>query len=88
MLGGGCAQGQSGVIVGAIAIGSDSMKFFIGLFGVIGSVLGGYVLSGGFLMQLYHPPELMIIAGGAIFALVIGSSVDTVKGIGRDFKLF
>ena len=62
------------------------MKFFIGLFGVIGSVLGGYVLSGGFLIQLYHPPELMIIAGGAIFSLVIGSSVDTVKGIGRDFK--
>jgi chemotaxis protein MotA len=28
----------------------------------------------------------MIIAGGAIFALVIGSSMDTVKGIGRDFK--
>mgnify|MGYP005641871469 FL=1 len=24
-----------------IGIGSDSMKFFIGLFGVIGSVLGG-----------------------------------------------
>ena len=62
------------------------MKFFIGLFGVIGSVLGGYVLSGGFLSQLWHPPELMIIAGGAIFALVIGSSMDTVKGIGRDFK--
>ncbi|MFZ8975114.1 MAG: flagellar motor stator protein MotA, partial [Pseudomonadales bacterium] len=62
------------------------MKFFIGLFGVIGSVLGGYVLSGGFLIQLYHPPELMIIAGGALFALVIGSSVDTVKGIGRDLK--
>ena len=62
------------------------MKFFIGLLGVIGSVLGGYVLSGGFLIQLYHPPELMIIAGGALFALVIGSSVDTVKGIGRDLK--
>ena len=74
------------VIVGRIGIGSDSMKFFIGLFGVIGSVLGGYVLSGGFLIQLYHPPELMIIAGGAIFALVIGSSMDTIKGIGRDFK--
>ncbi|MBT3461525.1 MAG: flagellar motor stator protein MotA, partial [Gammaproteobacteria bacterium] len=62
------------------------MKFFIGLLGVIGSVLGGYVESGGFLYQLWHPPELVIIGGGAIFALVIGSSMDTIKGIGRDFK--
>ena len=80
-----CSRAER-VIVAGIGIGSDSMKFFIGLFGVIGSVLGGYVLSGGFLIQLYHPPELMIIAGGAIFALVIGSSMDTIKGIGRDFK--
>ena len=53
---------------------------------MIGSVLGGYVESGGFLYQLWHPPELVIIGGGAIFALVIGSSMDTIKGIGRDFK--
>jgi len=62
-----CSRAER-VIVGRFGIGSDSMKFFIGLFGVIGSVLGGYVWTGGLLMQLYHPPELMIIGGGAIFA--------------------
>lgn len=73
-------------MIEASVLDSHSMKFFIGLIGVIVSVLGGYVLSGGQLIQLYHPPELLIIAGGAIFALVIGSSMDTIKGIGRDFK--
>jgi len=62
------------------------MKFLIGLLGVIGSVLGGFVLSGGSLGTLYHPPELLIIAGGAFFALIIGNSIETIKGIGRDLK--
>ena len=30
---------------------------------VLGSVLGGYVLSGGVLMALWQPYELIIIAG-------------------------
>jgi chemotaxis protein MotA len=62
------------------------MKFLIGLLGVIASVLGGFVGSGGNLIMLWHPFELIIILGGAGFALVIGSSIETIKGIGRDLK--
>jgi chemotaxis protein MotA len=62
------------------------MKFFIGIVGVIVCVLGGYKYSEGQLGLLWHFGELVIIGGGAFFALVIANSVETIKGIGRDLK--
>ncbi|WP_439886463.1 flagellar motor stator protein MotA [Pseudomonas sp. MBLB4123] len=42
------------------------MAKIIGIFVVIGSVLGGFILSGGQFMALVHPFEVMIIGGAAL----------------------
>jgi chemotaxis protein MotA len=62
------------------------MKFFIGFLGVVASVLGGYIMHGGVLGLLWQPSEVVIIAGGGLFAFVLGTTVETMKGVGRDFK--
>ncbi|MBS7662227.1 flagellar motor stator protein MotA [Pseudomonas lalucatii] len=42
------------------------MAKIIGIFVVFGSVLGGFILSGGQFMALVHPFEVMIIGGAAL----------------------
>jgi chemotaxis protein MotA len=55
------------------------MLVIIGYVVVIGSVLGGFMLHGGKVAALFQPFELLIIAGGAIGAFVVGNSMRTLK---------
>ncbi|MDX1923937.1 MAG: flagellar motor stator protein MotA [Rickettsiaceae bacterium] len=55
------------------------MLFIIGLFVVVGSVIGGYVMHHGELSLLYQPNELLIIIGAGIGATIIGNSLDLIK---------
>jgi chemotaxis protein MotA len=61
------------------------MIIIIGTIIVTASILGGYVWGGGNLFALFHPNELLVIAGGAIGGLVIMSPkkvlVDMAKGL-------
>jgi chemotaxis protein MotA len=59
------------------------MMGIIGLVVVFIMVFGGYVIDGGHLGVILEalPHELMTIFGGAIGALIIGNTADTLKGI-------
>jgi chemotaxis protein MotA len=63
------------------------MKFLIGFAGVIGSVIGGYVLHHGKLGVLWQPTEYLIIVGAAIFSFVIGAPGSAIKDTLKSFKL-
>ena len=47
------------------------MIIAIGFIVVIASVLGGFIMGGGSVAALIHPNELIIIAGGALGAMVV-----------------
>lgn len=55
------------------------MKLIIGFVVVIGSVLGGYVLSHGEVMALWQPFELLIIGGSAFGAFLISNPGHVIK---------
>lgn len=61
------------------------MIILIGVIIVFGSVIGGYVIEGGYVKALLVPAELLIIAGAAMGALVIMSPkkvlLDIVKKV-------
>ncbi|HWD93783.1 MAG TPA: flagellar motor stator protein MotA [Verrucomicrobiae bacterium] len=61
------------------------MIIVIGFIVVVASVLGGFIMGGGHVLALVHPNELIIIAGGAIGAMVVMSPQkvlkDMVKGL-------
>jgi chemotaxis protein MotA len=56
----------------------------IGSVVVLGSTLLGFILSGGKVLLLWHPTEVLIILGGAIGAFFIASPVKVVKASFRD----
>ena len=55
------------------------MLVIIGYVSVVGSVFGGFALSGGHLAAVWQPLELLIIGGAASGAFVTGNSAKTVK---------
>lgn len=55
------------------------MFVIIGLLIVILSVFGGFVLSGGHLLALFQPFELMMIGGAAIGSFVVSNDGRTIK---------
>ncbi|MCX6603728.1 MAG: flagellar motor stator protein MotA [Acidobacteria bacterium] len=57
------------------------MFVIIGALIVVGSVLGGYLLSHGKLPILFQPFELLIILGAAVGTLLIGNPLAVVIGI-------
>jgi len=59
------------------------MLVIIGYIVVVGSVLGGFMLHGGKPGALFQPFELLIIAGGAIGAFVVGNNTKTLKATFR-----
>ncbi|MGB9667697.1 MAG: flagellar motor stator protein MotA [Thermosulfidibacteraceae bacterium] len=57
------------------------MTSLIGIFIVIGCVIGGYLMEHGNLSVLIQPAEWLIIFGSAFGALVISSPFTVVKGV-------
>ncbi|HEY9510928.1 MAG TPA: flagellar motor stator protein MotA [Verrucomicrobiae bacterium] len=61
------------------------MIILIGIFIVTASIVGGFVWGGGHLGALWHPNELVVIAGGAFGGLIIMSPkkvlIDILKGM-------
>lgn len=55
------------------------MLVIVGYIVVVGSVLGGFALHGGSLKALFQPFELLIIAGAAIGAFVVGNNPKVLK---------
>lgn len=66
------------------------MIILIGAIVVIGTVLGGFVLEGGYIPSLLIPAELIIIGGAALGALIIMSPkkvlIDLVRKIVQALK--
>ncbi|MFN7085429.1 MAG: flagellar motor stator protein MotA [Burkholderiales bacterium] len=63
------------------------MLVFLGYFVILGAVFGGYALGGGHLGAMWQPTELVIIAGGALGAFIVGNSgkaiIATLKSLPR-----
>jgi chemotaxis protein MotA len=64
------------------------MMGIVGIVFVFVMVFGGFLLHGGNIMVVVHalPTELMTIFGGAIGAMIVGNSADTLKGVGKGIK--
>ncbi|MDL2210145.1 flagellar motor stator protein MotA [Desulfovibrio sp. OttesenSCG-928-O18] len=56
------------------------MLVIIGYIIVFGSVLGGFMMSGGNIMMLVHVSEIIIIAGAGIGAFIAGCTGFVLKG--------
>lgn len=59
------------------------MLKFIGVIVVVGSVLGGYVMSHGHLAALWQPFEIVIIGGAALGAFLIANPWHVIRATGR-----
>ncbi len=57
------------------------MIIAIGFIVVIASVLGGFIMGGGNVAALVHPNELIIIAGGALGAMVVMAPKKVLKDL-------
>jgi chemotaxis protein MotA len=57
------------------------MLVIIGSVVVTGAVLLGFVLSGGHIMSLWHPSELVTIGGASLGALLMMSPVKVIKDL-------
>ncbi len=55
------------------------MLVIVGYLIVVVSLFGAFALGGGFLMSLFHPLELMAIAGGGFGAFLVGNTGKTIK---------
>ncbi len=50
------------------------MLILLGYPVVLGTVFGGYLMTGGSLGALYQPAELVIIAGAGIGSFIVGNN--------------
>jgi chemotaxis protein MotA len=57
------------------------MNIIVGLVIVFICVFGGFVLSHGQLLALWHPPELLIIGGGALGGFIVANPPKIAKGV-------
>jgi len=55
------------------------MLVILGYIVIIISVFGGFALAGGHVASLWQPVEVLMIAGGAIGAFVVGNSSKAIK---------
>ncbi|KWH08496.1 flagellar motor stator protein MotA [Burkholderia territorii] len=62
------------------------MQLAIGILLVIGGVFGGFVLHGGALSSIWQPTEILIIAGAAAGALVMGNPRSVLSEMGSQIK--
>ncbi len=58
------------------------MFILIGFVVVLGSVLGGFVLSKGHIGSLWQPNELIVIGGAAMGAFLISNPMKVIKAVG------
>lgn len=58
------------------------MTFIIGMVLTIGSIIGGYMASGGHMYVLWQPYEFIIILGSAIGAFFVANPMKVVKDTG------
>jgi chemotaxis protein MotA len=63
------------------------MFAIIGIFVVLGAVVGGYLMEHGHLAVLMQPAELLIIAGAAAGTLLIGNPVSILIRMAKGFLL-
>jgi chemotaxis protein MotA len=59
------------------------MVVIVGAIVVVAAVLAGFTLSGGTVMALFHPTELLTIGGAALGALIIMSPMKVLKDLMR-----
>ena len=57
------------------------MLWILSILIVSGCVLGGYTASGGHLSGLWQPSELLIIIGSAIGALLLSTTLESIKSL-------
>jgi chemotaxis protein MotA len=57
----------------------DRLNFVIGLTTTLGSVLGGYAATGGYLGVLDQPFEFLIICGASIGIFIVANPLPTIK---------
>ncbi|MDH5300688.1 MAG: flagellar motor stator protein MotA [Gammaproteobacteria bacterium] len=57
------------------------MKAIAGFIMVVVCVFGGFMLSNGQLLALWHPPELLIIGGGALGAFIVANPPVILKAV-------
>jgi chemotaxis protein MotA len=64
------------------------MLAIIGIAVTFGMVFGGYLLHGGKMGVILAalPTELMVIFGGATGAMIVGNSIETLKGLTGNIK--
>src|SRR5213596_689832 len=66
------------------------MLVIVGIIIVVGSVLGGFSMSGGHIGALIHPSEFVTIGGAALGGLIVGSPkktiIDLIKGVLASMK--
>lgn len=55
------------------------MLVIVGYVVVMGSVFGGFAMSGGHLAALFQPLELLMIGGAAVGAFVVGNDMKAVR---------
>jgi chemotaxis protein MotA len=60
------------------------MLVIVGYLVVLGSVFGGFALAGGHLAALLQPLELLMIAGGAAGAFLVGNNGKAIKATLKD----
>jgi chemotaxis protein MotA len=60
------------------------MLVIIGYLVVLGAVFGGFALAGGHLAALLQPLELLMIAGGAAGAFLVGNNAKAIKATLKD----
>jgi chemotaxis protein MotA len=63
--------------------GEKRVNFFIGLFVMLGCLLGSYVALGGHLHALMQPFELLIIGGMSLGTFIIANPVSVIKDTGK-----
>lgn len=57
------------------------MNIIIGAIVIFGAIIGGFVLSGGQVMALFQPYELMIIGGASLGSMIIGNPLSVSIGV-------
>ncbi len=64
------------------------MLLIVGALIVLASVAGGYTLHGGHLLVLNQPSEFLIIGGGALGSLLIGTPMSVMRRLVSQFGRF